>query len=110
MPDTVRMWVCSECEFAVFGDECAAHGHHHQDGCWGHWLYEFGPNEYGSLVHMTGRHIHTSDVGGFYIDDHPIYGRTIQEKFVQSLAHERQLRLRKLAHASTPKENLCERE
>lgn len=65
-------WRCGEgiglapvprCPFEVQGSDRDAAEHFEQEGCWTHWIYEFE-----GFV-PTGRSIHTSDAGGYYLDD-----------------------------------------
>lgn len=59
-------WFCEDCAWSCEGDERAAHEHHHEE--FGHWLFEVTLEETGRRG-VTGRTIHTSDGGGFYLDD-----------------------------------------
>lgn len=70
-----KVWLCASCDFSVVGTDADAHKHHHdrtpdaQMGTpWGHWIYEFDGED--ASGEPTGRQIHTSDSGGYYLDDH----------------------------------------
>lgn len=79
------MWACEDCDFAVLGDEHAAAAHHDEEGCFSHWLYEFRENTNGMMHVPTGRNIHSSDWGGFYLDDAPIMGElSVEEIFLHN--------------------------
>lgn len=88
------MWVCSDCDFAVFGDKEDAHVHHHTPGCFGHWMYEVAANEHGMFHDPTGQNIHTSDMGGFYRDEQPVGTReSVEEIFFKMEMNRRAKRL-----------------
>lgn len=91
--DKPALWCCGNCDFAVIGIMHDAHQHNHEDGCWDHWLFEFTRNEFGGYPDMTGRHIHTSDWGGFYLDLKPVYQESIEVMFASTVATSRRQRL-----------------
>lgn len=73
--DPRPFWACDDCGAIFRGAPMAAARHfsennHEYDG---HWLWEFVFPD-GRMPYVpTGREIHTSDAGGFYLADPPIY-------------------------------------
>ena len=67
--DSLLFWMCKNCVFVVIGSPDDAHLHHQTRDCWTHWLFEFRstlPHEISGYI-PTGREIHTSDAGGYYL-------------------------------------------
>lgn len=63
-----RVWICIDCNFAQAGTHEDAYKAHYTSGeTWRHWVYEFIFIN-GFHYEPTGREIHTSDLGGYYLN------------------------------------------
>lgn len=66
-----RFWLCNDCGWSTFGTVQSAASHYDDPKAFTHWIYEFTERHkgMGNYNQPTGRSIHTSDHGGYYVDD-----------------------------------------
>lgn len=82
-------WVCAEGDFITDGTDEDAHKHHSEEGCWDHWIYEFKTDERSVYPYeATGREIHTSDGGSYYLRQKPDTPQEVYETFARRVVNE----------------------